>query len=200
MCYKIMKLIFYMMSSISIMYAQTGDISGRVIDNKTGDALMGANVIIVENSLGAATDLEGFYSIRNVPSGTYSLMVSYIGYQQQRISDVVVKAGQLTRIDISAKPTSLEMASVIVEVRSNQASDSYLLTQQKNSINAQDGVASAQINRSGDSNAAEAAKRISGVTIMDDKFIYVRGLGDRYTTTEMNSAPIPSPEPEKKSV
>lgn len=187
-------------SSTLIAYAQFGDISGRVVDTKTGDPLMGANVILVENSQGSATDLDGFYTIRNIPAGRYSLMVTYIGYQQKKINDVEVRGGQLSRIDISVEPTSLEMASVIVEVQANRVSDSYMLTQQRNSVNTQDGIAASQISRSGDSNAAEAAKRISGVTIIDDKFVYVRGLGDRYTTTEMNSAPIPSPEPEKKTV
>lgn len=197
---RILKFMITICSNILIIYAQYGSISGHVVDEKTGEPLMGANVILMENSQGSATDLDGYFTIRNIPEGNYTLMVTYIGYQQQRINDVLVKVNQTSRIDISVKPASLEMASVIVEVQASQASDSYMLTQQKNSVNAQDGIAAAQISRSGDANAAEAAKRISGVTIMDDKFVYVRGLGDRYTTTEMNSAPIPSPEPEKKTV
>ncbi|HDP67218.1 MAG TPA: carboxypeptidase-like regulatory domain-containing protein, partial [Candidatus Marinimicrobia bacterium] len=146
-------------SSTLIAYAQFGDISGCVFDSRTGDPLMGANVILVENSQGSATDLDGFYTIRNIPAGRYSLMVTYIGYQQKKINDVEIRNGQLSRIDISVEPTSLEMASVIVEVQANRVSDSYMLTQQRNSVNTQDGIAASQISRSGDSNAAEAAKR-----------------------------------------
>jgi len=197
---RILKFIFLNIILPGLVLAQAGQISGRIIDARTGEALLGANVVIEGNGIGAASDLDGYYTIFNVPAGAYNLMVSYIGYESQRISNVTVNGDQLSRLDFSLTVTSLEMGSVVVEVDAARSSDSYLLIEQKKSTNVQDGIGAAQMAKSGDSNAAEAARRISGVTIMDGKYVYVRGLGDRYTTTEMNGSPIPSPEPEKRTV
>ncbi len=74
------------------------------------------------------------------------------------------------------------------------------MAEKKESLNLQDAISSDQISRSSDSNAAEALRRITGVSIQDGKFPVVRGLGDRYTNTQVNNAPIPSPEPDKRTV
>ena len=196
----ILKLIFFKLLLVGLLMAQTGKITGRIIDKQNGEALLGANVIIEGTGIGAATDLDGYYTIYDVPVGTYDLMISYIGYESQRITNVAVIENEMIRMDFALSVRSLEMGSVVVEVDAARSSDSYLLTEQKKSVNMQDAVGAAQMSRAGDSNAAEAAKRISGVTVLDGKYVYVRGLGDRYTNTEMNGAPVPSPEPEKRTV
>jgi hypothetical protein len=196
-----LRLILINILTSTILFSNVpGKITGRVIDFGNGETLMGANVILEGLGAGAATDLDGSYFINNVPPGSHTIIVSYIGYNMYRINNVKINSGELLRFDISLKKQNLQMSSVIVEAQAIRTGDAYLLSKQKNSINIQDGVSAAQISRSGDSNAAEAAKRICGITIMDDKYVYVRGLGDRYTTTEMNGVPIPSPDPEKKTV
>jgi len=197
--YKRSILIFMLMAGW-VLAGQNGAVSGRIIDEKSGDALMGANVVVEGTGQGAASDLDGGYMIYNVAPGIYTLRVSYIGYETKVVRDVNVEDGRTATLNLTVSPVSLEMGSVIVEVRANKSSDAFLITRQKKSANVQDGISSSQISKNGDSNAAEAAKRISGVTIMDDKYVYVRGLGERYTTTEMNGAPMPSPEPDKRTV
>lgn len=124
-------LMIVLLAFSSLLIAQDGMISGRVIDEKTGDELMGANVIVEGLGAGGATDLEGVYRIYNIAPGTYSLRISYIGYQTKKVSDVVVSAGKVATIDITMNTASLEMESVVVEVQAKKTGDSYLLTKQK---------------------------------------------------------------------
>lgn len=91
----------------------TGKISGRVVDKQNGEPLIGVNVLVKDTQLGAATDLDGYYTILNVPPGSYTLQALYIGYQQTEISEVLVSIDLTTRIDIELSETTLEVTEVI---------------------------------------------------------------------------------------
>lgn len=95
-------------------FAQTGKISGFVKDAQTGEALIGANVVIENTSLGAATDLEGFYTILNVPPGTYKMKASNIGYAPTSIIDVRVNIDQTTQLNFNMTATTLQTSEVVV--------------------------------------------------------------------------------------
>ncbi len=177
-----------------------GTLKGRIIDYKSGEALIGANIVIAGTSLGAATDLDGRYYIYNIPPGTYDLTVSYVGYETQTIRRHEIQVKENHYLNVALIPSVMNLSEIVVEADASRYSDAYLISEQKKSANLQDGVSSAQISRSGDSNAADAVKRITGVSVLEGNNVYVRGLGDRYVSTQMNGAPLPSPEPEKKSI
>jgi len=180
--------------------ANTGIITGHVTEAASGEPLIGANVMIQDTDLGAATDLDGYFIIRNIPAGKYVVVATFIGYKQKRLNNVVVTSNMKTKLDIALQSSTLEMESIVVEGAAKKTSDSGILLEQRNSSNVQDGVSSAQMSRSGDSDAADALKRVTGVSVMDGNSVYVRGLGERYTNTQMNGVPVPSPDPEKKTV
>jgi outer membrane receptor protein involved in Fe transport len=92
----------------------TGKIAGRVTDAETGEGLPGANVQIEGTTLGAATDINGNYAILNVPPGSYTVRISFIGYQTMRITDVRVNVDFTSRVDQKLKPSAVEMAAVEV--------------------------------------------------------------------------------------
>ncbi|HSP88045.1 MAG TPA: carboxypeptidase-like regulatory domain-containing protein, partial [Ignavibacteriaceae bacterium] len=94
--------------------AQTGKISGTIADSRTNTPLIGANVLIEGTTLGAATDLEGYYSIINVPPGSYSLKISSIGYATQTIVDVSVNINQTTLINIQLSEETIETEEVVI--------------------------------------------------------------------------------------
>ncbi len=184
----------------TILASQNSKITGRVIDGKTGDALMGANVILEGIGLGGATDMDGTFRIYKISPGEYNLKASYIGYQTKKVLNISVTAGKTTNLDIVLDPVSLEMSTVVVEVEAKKTGSTYLLAKQKNSVNVQDGISSDQISKNGDSDAADAAKRIVGLSITDDNSIVIRGLSGRYTQTEVNSVPMPSPNADKSDI
>jgi hypothetical protein len=100
----------------SLLSAQgTGSIRGRVLDAVTNEPLVGANVFVKETSFGSATDLEGRFTVRNVPAGTYRVQASVIGYSPELASDVVVAPGRETQVDFDLAPTAIDLDEVVVE-------------------------------------------------------------------------------------
>ena len=97
-----------------VTLAQTGKISGTIVDRETNQPLIGANVLVVGTSLGAATDVNGNYNILNIPAGTYSLKASYLGYQDVVIEDVRVNSGLTTQQDFKLPTKSLETQTVVI--------------------------------------------------------------------------------------
>jgi hypothetical protein len=95
-------------------FAQVGKINGFVKDASTGEALIGANILIEGTSTGAATNIDGYYSITNVPPGTYSLKASMVGYAPQTITDVRVNIDLTTEININLKSSTIETEEVVV--------------------------------------------------------------------------------------
>jgi outer membrane receptor protein involved in Fe transport len=106
--------------SVSPLWSGTsGKIAGIVTDKKTGEPLPGANIIIVETTLGTTTDLEGQYTILEVPPGTYQMQISYIGYRKVIVKDIIVKIDQTTRIDIEMEEETIEVGEVVIIAERN---------------------------------------------------------------------------------
>lgn len=107
-------LLFITFSVIPLWAGTTGKIAGIITDKNTGEPLIGANIIIVGTSLGAATDIEGRYTILEVPPGTYQVQVSYIGYAKTIVSDVRVYIDQTARVDITLESEAVEVGELVV--------------------------------------------------------------------------------------
>ena len=88
--------------------ALKGRITGKIVDSETGDAFIGANVFLQGTMIGAARDLDGNYRIEKIPSGKYSLIISMMGYTKTTIIDVLISAGEVTKIDVALKPEIIE--------------------------------------------------------------------------------------------
>lgn len=181
-------------------YAQsTGKITGTVVDAELGEPLIGANVIISGTTIGAATDLNGRYSIANVPVGTYDLAFSSIGFAKQTVTGVEVTAGETVKIDIIMKPESFETDEVVITAKAAEDSEAGLLVKRQKAVSVSDAISAEEISRTGSGDAAEAVKQVVGASVVDGKYVYIRGLGDRYSSTQLNGAELPSSDPSKKA-
>lgn len=182
------------------IYAQgLAKLTGKVTDKESGEELIGASVSVVSTKTGASTNVDGIYTI-SVQPGTYDLRASYVGYQTQVFKNVEVKAEGVSKYNIELKAETVTAEEVVVEATQSTATEGALLTQQRKATTVQDAISAELIKRTPDSDAGEAAKRITGVTVVGGKFVFVRGLGERYSSTQLNGVTIPSPEPEKKVV
>ena len=200
---KILSAVILLITTLSVnqLSAQTtGRIGGKVIDQKTSETLIGATVSIQGTTKGVATDVQGQYSLSGVAPGRYSIEVRYIGYQSKSISDVIVKAGETTNLDI-ALPVSAttNLKEVVVRATYRQESVGALYAIQKNSASISDGISSELIRKSPDRSTSDVLKRVSGTTIQDNKFVVVRGLSDRYNSASLDGSPLPSTEPNRKA-
>ncbi len=177
-----------------------GNLQGTIIDKSTGDALIGANVIVLELGVGSATNLNGYFELRNLKSGLYTLRISYIGFEVKDIENIQINNGITKTRNIVMSTEAISGESVLVQAETRKGSALSVLQERRESSNMENSVSADEMSKSGDSNAADALKRLPGVSVREGKFPIVRGLGERYTSTQMNSAPIPSPEPDKKSI
>ncbi len=196
---KILFITILLLGSISILTQGQGTIRGKISDANTGEELIGATVAIPATGGGSITDFDGNYSISLV-EGTYTFIVSYISYETRQFEDIHIKPGEVSVLDIqlSEATTQLEEVRIVAEFR--QKTEAAMQVMQRKSATLLDGISSSQMAALGDSDAASALKRVSGVTVEGGKYIYVRGLGDRYSKTTLNGADIPSLDPNKNTV
>ncbi len=176
-----------------------GKITGKVTDEKSGETVIGAVVVVKGTSLGATTDIDGNFML-TADAGTYTLEIKYVGYQTKEVSDVVVTDNKETSVKIAiAQASETQLAEVVVRTSLKKENISALYVQQKNAATISDGISADVIKRSPDRNTGEVLKRVSGTTIQDNKFVIVRGLSDRYNTAILDHAVLPSTEPNRKA-
>ena len=195
---QILYLMFFgLMTSLTM--AQSGELTGRVMDKEYNDILPFANVVIKETGTGTTTDFEGNYSIK-LDEGIYTVSFSFIGYQTIEISQVQIKAGEVTNVNASIGPLSNELEEVIVKATTAENTEASILNVQKKSINLLDGISAQTFSKIGASKAASAVKSVPGVSIQGGKYVYVRGLGDRYTKSILNGVDIPGLDPDRNTI
>lgn len=192
-------LLAYFVGVSMSVFSQNSSIKGKVIDEKTGETLPGAAVVIKGTITGAQTDLDGNFSINNVAPGKYTLECKLISYNTKNIEGVVVKSNEPTYLTISIGSADNELGVVEVTTTVSKESTSGLLLMQKNSATVQDGVSSESIKRTPDRSTSDVLKRVSGASIQDNKFAIIRGLNDRYNAAYINGAPLPSSESDRKA-
>ena len=191
------KLLVLILFTIFNVNGQTGKIAGTIMDGEFNEPMAFANVLIKNTTKGTTSDFDGKYSI-DVEAGNYTLVFSYIGYQTIEISDVVVKSNDEVIVDVTLNTNSLETVVITTTVRKN--TESAILDLQKKSITLLDGLSAQSIKSSGASNIASAVKNVPGVSIQGGKYVYVRGLGDRYTKSILNGVDIPGLDPDRNTI
>ncbi|MFP4064896.1 MAG: TonB-dependent receptor domain-containing protein [Bacteroidales bacterium] len=180
--------------------AQTGTIRGTVYEERTGESLVGVTIAVQGTTKGTMTDLDGQFSLDLEP-GTYNLKVSYISFQTIVIEDVKVTSDEVTLInEVFLQESSLDLQEVVVSAQAIRTTEIAMMTSKKKSATIMDGISSARMSLVGDATAVEAAKRVTGVSIEDGKYVYIRGLGDRYSKTTLNQVDVPGLDPDKNTI
>lgn len=189
-----------LLSFSTIALAQNGTVRGTVIEDSNGEPLYGVTVILMGTNNGAITDFDGKFSI-SAPAGTYQLQASYIGFQKFLINDLIITSDEVTVIERIRLVEETEMLEeVVVTAEAIRTTEVALQTVKRKSANVLDGISSESFRRIGVSDAGEAAKRVTGVSVEGGKYVYVRGLGDRYTKTQLNGLDIPGLDPDRNSI
>ncbi len=181
-------LVLFALTGFSPLHAQTGILAGTVIDADFSEGVIGATVVIDGTTQGAATDIDGKYRIPDIAVGTYDVVFSSVGFTTQRITGVEIKAGETTRIDITMSEDVQLLGEVVVEARLVRNNEAALLRDRQNAAGVSDAISAETISKSGASDAADAMERVTGASVVGGKFVVVRGLGDRYSNTQLNGA------------
>jgi len=180
-------------------FAQSGKITGRVINASSGQALASATVILIEKSKTETTDQNGNFSFGKLAPGTYSVRCSYAGHIEKIVDEIVVTGTDNTVISISLQEKKSEEVVVTAKTSARKETVASLLVAQKNMANVSDGISSESIRKTPDRSTSDVLKRVSGASIQDDRFAIIRGLNDRYNAAFINGAPLPSTESDRKA-
>lgn len=179
-----------------------GTLTGKIIDFDSGEPIADATILFRGVDFETSTDADGVFSAR-LPEGTYSFSVIHPDYSSQTRDDVAVTPEHTTEVEMTLTPSAIEMDEVPVFASEEvivQGGIANLIEETRNSSVVLNLIGAEQISRTGDSDAAGALSRVTGLTVLNGKFVYVRGMGERYSSSLLNDARLPSPEPDRRVV
>ncbi|WP_339669935.1 TonB-dependent receptor [Dasania marina] len=174
--------------------AAQGGITGVV--NSNGLAVVGALISVVGEKYSASSNAYGEYSLE-LPRGIYELEISHPDIGSQRIKDyrVVANVTKGSDFSLNSSNNTIEEVVVLAKVNISAFEDS-----ERYSANVVDTMGMEQLARFGDSDVAASVVRVPSVTVQDNRFVFIRGLGGRYISTTLNGATLPSTNPSKRTV
>jgi hypothetical protein len=194
----VISLIIVLSASVTGM-AQTGSIEGVATDKKSKDTLPGVMVTIEGTTIGAVADYDGHFLISNVKPGRYRVRASYISYNPVLLEDVKVESGKITTLSLTLLENTVALEGVTVTGVKKTNTDVSMINTTRMSPLVSIGISGQQILRSQDRDASEVIRRLPGTTIIDDRFIVVRGLSQRYNAVWLNNTATPSSEADVKA-
>lgn len=204
MARQIIFFIILITGSISL-FAQKGTITGTVTDAGNGESLIGANVVVhpadtSDNTIitGAMADFDGNFNLPVNP-GTYRVKVSFISFESM-VKTVTVAAGKTVVANFKMGAAGFKIEEVTVKERANRENEKILLMDRKNAAIMKENIGAREMSDKGVSDVAGGVKKITGVSMVGSKQLFVRGLGDRYNSAQLNGIPLASPDPTKKVI
>jgi hypothetical protein len=190
-------LIFFFISGH--LAGQTGSIEGTVTDKATSETLIGTTVQIDGTTIGTITDVNGHFLLPNLKPGSYDLKISYVSYKPKVVENVKIQSGQSISIRIELESSLVALGDINVSAVRKTNTEISMISDIKTNAFVSTGISGQQISKTLDKDASEVVKRIPGITIMDDRFLVVRGLSQRYNNVWLNNSATPSAEADVKA-
>lgn len=176
-----------------------GMLKMKIVDSASLQAVQGAKLFFRGYALEAQANEQGIAEVE-LSEGSYDISVVHPKYVMQVSKDVKVSADKMTEAELKLIKADIVLDEFVVSAPFVEGSLASNIAELKNSDVVGDAISSEQFSKTGDSDAAGALKRVTGITIVDGKFVFVRGLGERYSTVLLNGLHVPSPEPTKRVV
>ncbi len=173
--------------------ADSGSLRGVIRDDKTGNKLIGAGAFLMGTKIGATTDLDGRYEIKAIEPGVYDVRFSYMGYESAVVKGVEIEAGERTELDVRLKSDQSKiftLEEIRVTAERVLSTETAVLTDRMKAAVIGDAISAEQISRSPDATSGDALRRVTGLSVVDDKFVNVRGVTDRYNATSLDGVTV----------
>lgn len=188
-----------------------GSLGGLIVDIENGVPLIGASVSVEGTEITGSTDLDGRFSVSGIPVGNVNVIFSRNGYMSTRVDNVVIVAEEPVSLELGlARATTrtqelsdegvVELDLFVVEFEEVKTQNMALLLDRQASASVSDAIGSDYLSRLGLGDAAEAMTKVTGASIVDGKYVVIRGLGDRYSNTLLNGSTVPSADPDRRAV
>ena len=175
-----------------------GVVKGRLISLEKQKPVSRAQIFVMGLPLDAQSNNMGRFQME-LPSGQHTLSVIHSAYSNQTVQ-VDVPANGEVEIKVELTPAAQELEAFVVVAPHIEGGLASVLDERRDTDQLTEVLGAEQMSKAGDSSAASALQRVTGVTLVDGKFIYIRGLGERYSTTLLNGLELPSPDPTRRVI
>jgi outer membrane receptor protein involved in Fe transport len=179
--------------------APKGIISGQVSAVEDNSPVAEARIFVKGFGYETRSDDTGQFSVE-IPEGEYTLSIIHPKFSSQTVASVLVKPESKTLVSVALTPSSVTLSDYVVTAPHIEGGIAAMAAERRDSANVADVIGAEQMSKAGDSSAAGALRRVTGLTVVGGKYVYVRGMGERYSSTLLNGATLPSPEPERRVV
>jgi outer membrane receptor protein involved in Fe transport len=184
--------------------AALGKVQGKVVAADTGEPLGFADLLLIPadttmRKVGGLSNADGTFLLQ-APAGRYSLQIRALSYARKVIEGVQVEDLKVFTLETLLPAEAIVQEEVVVEARARHDTEEALLTARKKALTVGDAVAAEQLRRTPDKDAAEVLRRVTGISVSEGKYVFVRGLGERYSSTEVDGVRLVSPEQNKRVV
>lgn len=176
-----------------------GSLTGKLTDANDGSPVEGARVFISGQSRDIRSAADGTFTVE-LNSGMYSISVLHSGFNTITRDNVEVIADSQASVELKLIPSGSELPEFVVIEPYVSGSLASVLEERRSEVAVANILGAEQISKAGDSDAAGALRRVTGLTLVDGRFIYIRGLGERYSSTLLNGANVPSPDATRRVV
>lgn len=190
-------LILSFLTASAVLANPLATLRGRVVDATTGEALMGATVRIVQAGKTVVSDESGNFTFTGLAQRGYTLSATYLGYKKTDLTVYPTRTDSVIIVRMEEDENLLGTATVTAKAQHNTTAS--IVAVQKNSLVVQSGISAQQIKSSQDKDASEVIRRVPGISIIDEKFVMVRGLSQRYNNVWINGAAVPSSEADSRA-
>ena len=196
-----LKFLFFTLFICVIGFSQnTGTITGVLLDKDSNNQpLPFANVLIKGTKIGTNTDIDGKYTIITAP-GNYTIQFSFVGYESVE-APVTVTANETVKLDNSLGSGSYKLKDVVIKSNGgSREKETALLLDQKQAVVIKQSIGAQEMSRKGVSDVEEGLTKVTGITKVDGRGLFIRGLEDRYNNLLVNDLQTPSNSPFKKII
>lgn len=190
---------------VSMLFCQIsmaqGTLKGRITEEADAtEPVPFANVILEGTTIGATTDIDGYYEI-TAPAGVYTVQASFVGLNTCTQNNVSIVDEEESTLNLSMSDASTELGPVDLVVEANRGNANEILVEIKNTTEIKQAITSQELSKKGVSDVASAVTKVTGISKQEGSSgVFVRGLGDRYNSTTFNNLPLPSNNPANKNI
>jgi hypothetical protein len=197
-------LLFSCIGAMPATAGTTGKIQGKIVATDTGEPIGFADVLLIPadttmHRVGGLTNADGTYLLE-APAGRYTLQIRALSYGRKLIEGIAIEADKLLPMSTALVSYAIQQEEIVVEGKAIQNTEAALLSARKKASSLGDAVSAEQVRKTPDKDAAEVLRRVTGLSVADGKYVFVRGLGERYSSTEVDGVRIASPEQNKRVV
>ena len=177
-----------------------GGIRGQIVDSDFGQPIARSSVVLLDTPFGAMTDDQGNFTISGVPPGAYILSVRSGGYLPRLVPGITISSGTFNDVRVETIAEVEEMEELVVPGELEKTSEVGLLAERQEATAVMDTIGADLISRLGAATAGQALKSMVGTSVVDGKYVVIRGLSDRYVNTLLNGGRLPTSDPDKRAV